>query len=90
MGILRFNQLYPPFDKPEARRALLKVVDQAEAMTAVAGVDPANWLDGIGLFSHATSLANDAGIEILRRPRDPSAAKKQLAEAGYGGEPIVV
>ena len=90
MGILRFNQLYPPFDKPEACQALLKVVDQAEAMTAVAGADPANWLDGIGLFSHGTPLANDAGIEILRRPRDPSAAKKQLAEAGYGGEPIVV
>jgi peptide/nickel transport system substrate-binding protein len=70
MGILRFNQLYPPFDKPEARRALLSVVDQAEAMTAVAGADPANWLDGIGLFSHGTPLANDAGIDILRRARD--------------------
>jgi peptide/nickel transport system substrate-binding protein len=76
MGILRFNQLYPPFDKPEARRALLSVVDQAEAMTAIAGADPANWLDGVGLFSHGTPLANDAGIDILRRPRDPSAAKK--------------
>src|SRR5438132_6645403 len=52
MGILRFNQLYPPFDKPEARRALLGAVDQAEAMTAVAGADKANWLDGIGLFAH--------------------------------------
>jgi peptide/nickel transport system substrate-binding protein len=90
MGILRFNQLYPPFDKPEARRALLSVVDQAEAMTAVAGADPANWLDGIGLFSHGTPLANDAGIDVLRRARDPAAAKKKLAEAGYGGEPIVV
>jgi hypothetical protein len=29
------------------------------------------------------------GIAILRRARDP-AAKKKLAEAGYGGEPIVV
>jgi peptide/nickel transport system substrate-binding protein len=90
MGILRFNQLYPPFDKPEARRALLSVVDQAEAMTAIAGTDPANWLDGIGLFSHGTPLANDTGINILREARDPSAAKKKLAEAGYGGEPIVV
>src|SRR5205814_881503 len=90
MGILRFNQLYPPFDKPEARRALLSVVDQAEAMTAVAGVDPANWLGGIGLFSHGTPLANDAGTDILERARDPSAAKKKLAEAGYAGEPIVV
>ena len=32
-----------------------------------------------------------AGIDIPRRARDPSAAKKKLAEAGYGGgEPIVV
>src|SRR5207248_5019999 len=79
MGILRFNQLYPPFDKPEARRALLSVIDQAEAMTAVAGVDPANWLGGIGLFSHGIPLANDAGVEILKRPRDHAAAKKALA-----------
>src|SRR5438132_355574 len=90
MGILRFNQLYGPFDKPEARRALLSVVDQAEAMTVVAGADSANWLDGIGLFSHDTPLANDAGIDVLRRPRDPAAAKKALAETGYGGEKIVV
>src|SRR5436190_3926 len=90
MGILRFNQLYPPFDKPEARRALLNVIDQAEAMTAVAGADPKNWLDGVGLFSSGTPLANDAGIDVLQKPRDPSAAKKQLTEAGYGGEPIIV
>ena len=90
MGILRFNQLYAPFDKPEARRALLSVIDQAEAMTVVAGADRANWLDSIGLFSHDTPLANDAGIDVLRRPRDPAAAKKALAETGYGGEKIVV
>ena len=90
MGILRFNQLYPPFDKPEARRALLGAVDQAEAMTAVAGADKANWLDGVGLFSSETPLANDSGIDILRRPRDHAAAKKALAESGYNGEKIVV
>src|SRR3954447_19750882 len=59
-------------------------------MTAVAGADPAAWLDGIGLFSHGTPLANDSGIDILRRTRDPSAAQKKLAEAGYRGDPIVV
>jgi len=90
MGIMRFNQLYPPFDKPEARRALLAVVDQAEAMTAVAGEDKANRLDGVGLFSSGTPFANDAGIEILRQPRDPAAAKKALAAAGYGGEKMVI
>ena len=61
---------------------MLSVLDQAEAMIAIAGADPAHWVDGIGLFSHGTPLANDAGIDILRRARDPSAAKKKLAEAG--------
>jgi peptide/nickel transport system substrate-binding protein len=82
MGILRFNQLYPPFDKPEARRALLSVIDQAEAMTAVAGVDPANWLGGIGLFSHGTPLANDAGIDILERARDRRRPKRSWPRPG--------
>ena len=90
MGILRFNQLYPPFDKPAVRRALLGAVDQAEAMTVLAGTDPANWLDGVGIFGTGTPLANDAGIEILRTPRDYAAVKRALAEAGYNGEKIVI
>src|SRR5439155_24477723 len=90
MGILRFNQLYPPFDKPEARRALLAAVDQAEAMMAVAGEDPANRFDGVGIFPTGTALHNDAGVHVLKRPRDAAAVKEALAEAGYGGEKIVV
>ena len=66
IGIARFNQLYPPFDNPVIRRALLGAVDQAEAMTAVAGTDPANWRDGIGLFGTGTPFASDVGIEVLR------------------------
>ena len=42
------------------------------------------------MFSHGTPLANDAGIDVLRRPRDPAAANKGLSAAGYGGEKIVV
>jgi peptide/nickel transport system substrate-binding protein len=41
MGILRFNHLHPPFNNVAVRQALLGAVDQAEAMTAVAGTDPA-------------------------------------------------
>jgi peptide/nickel transport system substrate-binding protein len=41
MGLLRFNHLHPPFDNVAVRRALLGAVDQAEAMTAVAGTDRA-------------------------------------------------
>jgi peptide/nickel transport system substrate-binding protein len=37
-----------------------------------------------------TPLANDAGIEVLRGPRDYAAVQKALARAGYNGEKIVV
>ena len=90
VGILRFNHLHPPFNNVAVRRALLRAVDQAEAMTAVAGTDRAFWRDGIGLFGPGTPLANDAGIEVLHGPRDYAAVRQELARAGYNGEPIVV
>ena len=90
MGILRFNHLHPPFDNPAVRRALLGAVDQAEAMTAVAGTDRTNWLDGVGLFPTGTPFVNDAGVEVVRAPRDYQAVQQALARAGYKGEKIVV
>jgi len=90
MGILRFNHLHPPFSNVAVRRALLGAVDQAEAMTAVAGSDRTLWHDGIGLFPAGTPFANDAGIEVLRGPRDYTVVRQALAGAGYNGETIVV
>jgi peptide/nickel transport system substrate-binding protein len=47
-----------------------------------------------GRFPTASRTSNWPGRRrqhrFLRRARDPAAAKKKLAEAGYGGEPIVV
>jgi peptide/nickel transport system substrate-binding protein len=90
MGCLRFNHLHPPFNNVAVRRALLGAVDQAEAMTAIAGTDRAFWHDGIGLFGAGTPLANDAGIEVLRAARDYPAVRQALARAGYNGEKIIV
>lgn len=89
MGIMRFNHLHPPFDNPGIRRALLGAIDQAEAMNAVAGTDRAYWRDGVGLFHHGTPLTNDAGIEVLTRPRDLDKVRRDLADAGYRGETVV-
>jgi peptide/nickel transport system substrate-binding protein len=61
MGVLRFNHLHPPFDNAAVRRALLSAVDQAEAMTAVAGTDHAFWHDGeSGVGSSASVSRNHA------------------------------
>jgi peptide/nickel transport system substrate-binding protein len=90
MGILRFNHLHPPFNNVGVRQALLGAVDQAEAMTAIAGTDREFWHDGIGLFPDGTPFANDAGIEVLRGPRDYAAVRQALTRAGYNGEKAVV
>ena len=66
------NHAYLVFDTlygiVAVRRALLGAVDQAEAMTAVAGANPAFWRDGIGLFGGGTPFANDARIDVLTFP----------------------
>src|ERR1700686_4656597 len=69
-GIMTFNQLHPPFDNPAIRRALLGAVDQAEAISTIAGADHDNWHDGIGLFGTGTPFATDVGTEVVRTPRD--------------------
>jgi peptide/nickel transport system substrate-binding protein len=89
-SMLRFNSLFPPFDNPAIRRALLGGVDQADYMTAVAGTDPAMWKDNVGYFPPGSPLASDVGMKILQGPRDYDKVKKEIAAAGYKGEKIVV
>jgi peptide/nickel transport system substrate-binding protein len=89
IGIARFNHLYPPFDNPAVRRALLGAFDQAACMQAVAGVDPADWRAGVGLFGPGTPLANDEGIGVMTATRDYDRVKRELAAAGYKGETVV-
>ncbi len=90
IAIMRFNHLYPPFNNPAIRRALLGAVDQTDVMNAVAGTDHAYWRDRIGLFGPSSPFANEAGIEALSEPRDYGKVRRDLTAAGYNGEPVVV
>ena len=90
IGCLRFNHLFPPFDNPAIRRALLMAVDQSEVMTAVAGDETSLWKDRVGVFSPGTPMATTEGTEILTGKRDFAAVKRALAAAGYKGEKVVM
>jgi peptide/nickel transport system substrate-binding protein len=90
IGILRFNELFPPFDNPAIRRALLGAINQDEFMEAAVGDDHTLWKDRVGVFSPGTPLASEAGIEVLSGPRDLGRVKAELVSAGYKGEPVVL
>jgi len=89
MGLLRFNELQPPFDNVKMRQAILAVVDQGEFMTALAG-DAKDWKLCASFFTCNTPMANNAGAAALTGKRDFDKAKRLIAEAGYTGEKIVI
>jgi peptide/nickel transport system substrate-binding protein len=88
IGLLRFNHLYPPFNNPAIRRALLMALNQADFMTAVAGDHRDAWRDKIGFFAPGTPMASDAGLALL--VGDVVAAKRAINQAGYAGERVVL
>ena len=90
IGTLRMNHLQPPFDNPALRRVVLGAVVQADFMQAVAGDDPSNWHDGVGVFCPGTPLATDAGMAVLTAPRDMAKIRAAVAASGYKGERVVV
>lgn len=90
VAICRFNHLHPPFDSPAVRRAVLAGFGQAEMMASLMPGDRRLWRDRVGFFPPGTPYAAEAGLEQLFAPADPVAARRALAEAGYGGERIVV
>jgi peptide/nickel transport system substrate-binding protein len=90
IATMRFNQLQPPFDNPAIRRAIVHAVTQSDYMIAIQGDDKNTWRDGVGYFCPGTPMASNAGMENLTSPRDLEAVKKELADAGYKGEKVVL
>ncbi len=85
---LRMNQLQPPFDNPEIRRALLPAINQEDFVTAIVGPFKDRFETGVGFFTPGTPLANEEALEPLKGPRSIDEAKRRLRAAGYNGEPI--
>jgi peptide/nickel transport system substrate-binding protein len=90
IGLMRLNQLYPPFDNPAIRRALLPALTQSDFMQAVAGDAPGAWRADVGYFAPGMPMASDTGLAQFTGPRDFERAKREVKAAGYGGEKVVV
>jgi peptide/nickel transport system substrate-binding protein len=90
LGLLKLNNLQPPFNNAAVRRALLGAVSQKDFMTAIAGDDPSMWRDGVGIFTPGTDMASDAGMEVLNGPRDLAKVRQAIKDAGYNNEKTVV
>jgi peptide/nickel transport system substrate-binding protein len=89
-AIMRFNQLFPPFDNPAIRRLVVSAINQHEFMEAVAGGVPDLVRAPVGIFVPETTMASDAGLENLGTISDPATLRKDITAAGYKGETIVV
>ena len=89
VGVMRFNQLQPPFDNPAVRRAIIGALDQSEFVDAVVGDTPNASRTGIGVFAPGTPMASTAGLDALTGKRDVAAAARALKAAGYDGRRIV-
>jgi hypothetical protein len=87
-GFLRPNHLYPPFDRPAVRRALMGAIDQTEFMIAMQGEDTSLWSVPCGFFPSASPIASDAGMSALTGKRDDAAVKKALEGSSRQGRSL--
>ncbi len=90
LGLMKLNNLQPPFNNPAIRRALLGAIAQKDFMTAIAGEDPSMWRAGVGIFTPGTDMASQAGMDVINAPRDLAKVRAMIKEAGYNNEKTVL
>ena len=89
IGFLRPNHRQPPFDKPEARRALALLTDQADYMAVTAGADGKYWSRCYSFLACGGANENQSATGWMRSVRIEE-AKRLFQQAGYQGQPIVI
>jgi peptide/nickel transport system substrate-binding protein len=85
----RMNFLFPPFDNVKVRRAAFLAMSQKPVLDALIG-NPEYYKVCGAVFGCGTPLATDVGSETLVKGDGMAEAKKELAESGYDGTPVVI
>ena len=89
IAFMRLNALHPPFNNPDARRAMLHLVKQDDVMRAIFGQSK-SWQACESYFGCGTPMTNDANIDWFKKGQDIARAKELFQKAGYDGKPVVV
>lgn len=89
MGVIRFNELWPPFNNPLMRQAVMHTVDQQEYVRTVTGGDPSAFTVCHSLFPCGTPYGTPPAPDPMAKP-DWALAHKLVEQAGYKGEKVVV
>jgi peptide/nickel transport system substrate-binding protein len=84
-GVMRLNQLQPPFNNQKLRQAILTLVDQDPALRAYVD-DPNLYTNCPSFYMCDSPYFTDAGWP---KP-DAEKAKQLVKESGYDGAPIVL
>ena len=90
LGYMRPNCLFPPFDNPAFRKALMGGINQVDFMTAAGGTDPSLWHTPVGAFCPGSPMTNTVGMEALKTNPDMDKVRQAVKDSGYKGEKITV
>ncbi|MBR0682794.1 ABC transporter substrate-binding protein [Roseomonas eburnea] len=88
VAFTRMNFLHPPFDRPEARRALQLAVRQSDIVSAVGADAEAGMRECYSYFACGGANETEAGTGA-NRTQDQAEARRLLASIGYSGTPVV-
>ena len=89
IGFARLNHLFAPFDKVEARQAMLHLVNQDDMMRAIFGPSK-YWRKCGSYFACGTAMENDENTEWFKKGPDLARAKELFQKSGYDGRPVTV
>jgi peptide/nickel transport system substrate-binding protein len=89
VGWMRLNFLHPPFNKVEARQAMLNLIDQEEFMKATFG-NPKFFRKCASNFACGTPMENDENTDWFRTAPNVAKARELFQKAGYDGRPVTV
>ena len=89
VGMCRLNWLHPPFDKVEARQAMLHLIKQEDILKAVFG-DPKYYRACGSLFGCTGVMQSDVNTDWFKGGQNIAKARELFKKAGYDGRPVVI